>query len=129
MRRVFVIGVIAWLTACSAASGGVSRSGIGGRVVVGPTCPVEQVPPSPRCAPRPLAASIRINRVGRRAPSWTVRSGTDGRFSIRLPAGDYIVTPLPRPGSALPRPPRPFEAVVHADHFTHITITYDSGIR
>jgi hypothetical protein len=129
MRRAFVIGVIAWFAACAAASAGVGRSGIDGRIVVGPTCPVEHVPPEPQCAPRPLAATLRINPAGRRSPSWTVRSGADGRFSVRLPAGRYIVTALPRSGSPFPRPPGSFETGVHPGRFTYITITYDSGIR
>ena len=129
MRRAFVIGVIACLAACAAASAGMGRSGIDGKIVVGPTCPVEHVPPEPQCAPRPLAATLRIEPAGRRAPRWTVRSGADGRFRVALPPGRYTVTALPRSGSPFPRPPGPVETAVHPGRFTYITITYDSGIR
>ena len=99
------------------------------KVDAGPTCPVERVPPDPRCGPRPLAATLRIHPTGRSTPRWTVRSGQDGRFSVRLAPGTYVVKPLAAAGSAFPRPPAPRRVTVHAGRFTRITITYDTGIR
>jgi hypothetical protein len=57
------------------------------------------------------------------------RSGRDGRFRIRLSPGSYVVQALPEAGSAFPRPPAAFTVKVLAGRFTHITITYDTGIR
>src|SRR5258706_9652825 len=37
-----------------------SKSGITGRVTLSPTCPVETVPPDPKCAPKPYSTSIYI---------------------------------------------------------------------
>ena len=65
-------------------------SGISGRVVAGPTCPVETVPPQPGCAPRPLAATLRIRRVGSHGAFTRVRSGVNGRSAC---------TSCPRPMS------------------------------
>ena len=129
MRRASVISVVVWLAACTAASGGVRDSGIDGRIVAGPTCPVERVPPSPQCAPRSLVASIRIHPAGKSSPRWTARSGADGRFKIRLRAGEYIFRPQPESGSQLPRPPSPTEVRVRPGRFTKIIVTYDTGIR
>jgi hypothetical protein len=109
------------------AGGAVANSGIAGRVVAGPTCPVETVPPQPRCAPRPLMASMRIRRVGHLSLR-VVRSGADGRFRDWLAPATYVVQPLPVNGS-LPRPPAPIQVQVRAGRFTNITITYDTGIR
>ena len=114
-----------------AATAGSSRlhSGIAGRVVEGPTCPVETVPPSPQCAPRPIRATIRIQHVGSHGPGWTVRSAGDGRFRVRLAPATYLITPLRHHDSSFPRPPAPFRVRVRRDHFTSVTIEYDTGIR
>jgi hypothetical protein len=132
VRRASVIGVIAGLGVAAAggsAAAAPGDSGIAGRIVAGPTCPVERVPPDPQCAPRPLAASLRIHPAGKRGPVETTRSAANGRFSIRLAPGAYVVTPLARRGSPFPRPPRPSQVTVRAGRFTRVTITYDTGIR
>jgi hypothetical protein len=129
MRRASVIAVIACLGACATAGGTVPGSGIAGRVVAGPTCPVQRLPPDPRCGPRPLAASLRIHPAGKRSPVETIRSGANGRFSVHLTPGLYALRPLARPGSPFPRPPSPSQVRVRAGRFAHVTITYDTGIR
>ena len=129
MRRASVIAVIACLGACGTAGGTVRGSGIAGRVLAGPTCPVERLPPAPQCEPRPLAASLRIHPARRRSPVETVRSGSDGRFSVHLAPGVYVVKPVAPPGSPFPRPPAPSQVRVRTERYTHVTITYDTGIR
>jgi hypothetical protein len=129
-RGCLLIGLIVAVGACGAASGRVPDSGISGRVVAGPTCPVERVPPLPGCAPRPLAVTLRFRRlVGGTARGTTIRSGADGRFRVRLAPGTYLVLPLPRAGSPFPRPPGEAVEIVHPHRFTFVTITYDTGIR
>jgi hypothetical protein len=117
--------------ACASASAGgqAPTSGISGRVVAGPTCPVETVPPQPRCAPRSLTATLRIHAVGSHAPAIRVRSGADGRFRVRLSPATYVIRPMPVNGSPFPRPPAAFTVKVHTGRFTPVTITYDTGIR
>ena len=130
MRRgCLLIGLILGLVACGAASGRVPDSGIAGRVVAAPTCPVEMIPPQPQCAPRPLAASLLIHRAGSGSPGTRVQSGADGRFRVRLAPGTYVVLALPRPGSPFPRPPAPETVTVHPHRFHFLIVTYDTGIR
>lgn len=74
-------------------------------------------------------AKVRIDRIGSRLPSEVVRSGTDGRFQIRLAPATYVVRALRQNGSPYPRPPAPFRVRVLTGRVTHITITYDTGIR
>ncbi|HWC87830.1 MAG TPA: hypothetical protein VG388_14930 [Solirubrobacteraceae bacterium] len=132
MRRgPAIIVVILALGACSAdaqTSGKVIGSGITGRVLEGPTCPVETVPPQSRCAPRPLVVSLVIRRVGSTAPGTSVRSAADGRFRARLTPATYTVT-APQVRSPFPRAPARVTVHVRARHFTSITLTYDTGIR
>lgn len=127
-RAVVLIAVTLALAACSVATARVPDSGIAGRVVAGPTCPVEQVPPLPQCAPRPLVAALRVHRLGR-AASLTVRSAIDGRFRVALAPGSYVLRALANPGSPFPRPPAAFTVTVRPHHFTSVTVTYDTGIR
>jgi hypothetical protein len=128
-RGCLLIGLVLALGACGSASGRALSSGIAGRVLAGPTCPVETVPPQPGCAPRPLAVSLRIRRVGSGAPATRAHSGADGRFRVRLSPGTYVVKALPRAGSPFPRPPAARQVQVRDRRFTEITITYDTGIR
>ena len=58
-----------------------------------------------------------------------VRSGIDGLLRVRLSPATYVVQALPLSGSSFPRPPSALMVKVHAGRFTHITITYDTGIR
>jgi len=129
MRRsaCLLLGLV--LLSASAAAARVADSGVSGRVVAGPTCPVESVPPTPGCAPKPLLATLRICRVGSRAPATIVRTAVDGRFRVRLSPGTYVVQALAQVGFALPRPPAPRRVGVHAGRYTFVTITYDTGIR
>lgn len=103
-------------------------SGIAGKVQAGPVCPVETVPPQPGCAPRGIAASLRVRRFGRKT-ARIMRSGSDGRFRLRLVPGTYFVQPLARAGSPYPRPPGTRRVRVRTGRFTSMTITYDTGIR
>jgi hypothetical protein len=128
MRTARILSVVVLLAACGVASGAVRTSGIAGRVVAGPTCPVERLPPDPACAPRPLAAALRIMLRGGHW-STTVRSGSDGKFRVRLAPATYVVRPLQSPTSALPRPGPPVIVRVTPHRFTSVTITYDTGIR
>ena len=132
MRNAALVFVtVCWLAACGAAGGAAGtpvRSGIAGKVVEGPTCPVESVPPQPQCAPRPLAATLRISAPGG-SHVRTVHSGADGRFKLALRPGTYLVTPEPKAGSPFPRPPAAEQVRVRPGRYTRITVTYDTGIR
>jgi hypothetical protein len=98
-------------------------SGVRGRALYGPTCPVQRVGES--CT-RPYQATIAIrsepaNRVVARA-----RSSPAGYFRASLAPGRYLL--VPQSGRPYPRStPQPI--VVHPHRYTFVTISYDSGIR
>jgi hypothetical protein len=133
MRRLLVIlvaqaGFLAAGAGASAESvNAATVSGITGRVVASPTCPVESVPPRPGCSPRPLVARVRITRKGWHA--IIVRSGRDGRFQVNLAPGTYVVQGLPVSSSGLPRPPGPVTVRVARQRRTRVVLSYDTGIR
>jgi hypothetical protein len=120
MRRSACLPLGFVLLSASPAGARAPDSGIGGRIVGGPICPVESLPPVPGCAPRPLRATLRIRLVGRHDPSTSVRSAADGRFRVRLYPGTYVVQALAHairvaaPAGGTPRPgPR---RALHARH-------------
>lgn len=103
-------------------SGSTPDSGITGAVTIGPISPVEQ-PGQPN--EKPYAATIVVKRANGGIAA-TVRSGQDGRFSVALPPGDYVLEP--QNGSPLPvAPTQPVTVQPH--QFATVRVQYDSGIR
>jgi hypothetical protein len=95
-----------------------------GLVLIGPTCPVQRID-SP-CPDRPYEAEIAIVDAHGDIAA-TVRSGTDGRFVVELPPGDYVLQA--RAGTTFPTAPSPQPLTILAGATVSVTITYDSGIR
>jgi len=106
-----------------------SGSGIRGRVVASPTCPVERLPPDPRCAPRGLAAIVRVYRLSDRHTVARLRTDRAGRFRVRMRGGRYGVSARPAAGGPFPRCSQPATAIVHKGRYTRVTIMCDTGIR
>ena len=126
VARIAVLVITAALAACGAGEATPPDSGVKGRVLIGPMCPVVQegVP----CPDRPFQATIEVRRVSTGKVVATVRSGKDGRFRVNLAPGRYILEPQ-SPNAGAPPYAGPVPARVRAHRFTHVKITYDSGIR
>lgn len=128
MRVLWISGsavAVAFLLALGTASGAGRRldSGSHGRVLYGPTCPVQR--PGRSCE-RPFRASIAIRREHTRALVMNVSSGAGGSFTIYLAPGAYLL--VPRNGRLFPRA-HSLAVSVRRNAFTAVTIRYDSGIR
>ena len=115
-------------TSTGSSGGGILpyHSGIRGTVMVGPTCPVERMPPDPQCADKPYQTLVAVFRASDavHAVAFT-RSGTDGTFEVSLPPGEYVVG---AGESMLPRCAQT-PAIVGPEGYTQITVSCDSGIR
>lgn len=106
-----------------------TASGVAGTVRFGPVCPVERIPADLACAPRPGAASIRLDPSGGR-PAITGTAGADGRFSIPAPPGVYAVSATATaasPGRGCSADPP--QAMVVAGTFVTVSVLCDTGIR
>jgi Carboxypeptidase regulatory-like domain len=117
--------VVPLAAGCASSSNGAAggAQGIRGTVVLGPMCPVERVE-SP-CPDRPMAATVVVSvGSGRRVAS--VRSGSDGSFSVPLAAGRYVLTAT---GAGAMRFAKPVEVTVRAGTWTRAVVQVDSGIR
>lgn len=98
-------------------------SGIAGRVVIGPTCPAQ---PIGQACVRPYQATITIRRKPNDRVVTGVRSSPGGGFRIALAPGTYSL--VPQTGDPYPRA-SPQTVAVRVHRYTHVTISYDSGIR
>ena len=122
-----VIVVLAVLfVALQGTSGEKAMSGIEGRIVLAPICPVEQIPPDPACAPVPYETTVTVSKSGTERILATVATDKQGYFSINLVPGMYVLTP--KGGSVLPSCN---EVVVEVfpDLFAYTDISCDTGIR
>jgi hypothetical protein len=103
---------------------------VAGSVLLGPTCPVEHIPPYPQCAPKPYQATVSAYRVGSTAVLQSTQSGTDGVFTFSIPPGSYTLQAgsASGGGSYFPRCAS-VPVSVTADETVRVTIHCDTGIR
>ena len=104
-------------------------SGIYGVVTLGPTCPVERIPPDPNCADRPYKTSIKIFHINNLNSIFlSIDSDEDGTFSASLPPGEYFIEAGKDNNLGLPIC-NTSQVTVDPDSFASITISCDTGIR
>ncbi len=126
MFRILLSLLVLLPTACAPLTAPApTGSGIEGQVFIGPTCPVVQA--GQECPDQPYQAVLTVNSLdGRKVTEF--QTDGEGRFRISLAPGEYILHPESPEGM-----PLPFAAeqtfTVLPGQFTHITVTYDSGIR
>jgi len=124
MNLKFLVGVlILVLATCSIYSPTPRGSGIQGQVLLGPMCPVVQ--PGQECPDQPYQATLTVNSLSG-VQIAQFQSDAQGRFSVPLVPGEYILHPespngLPFAGDQ--------SFMVETGRFTQITVHYDSGIR
>jgi hypothetical protein len=106
---------------------GPPRTGVAGRAVAGPTCPVEQ-PGDPGCAPRPVGGTEIIIRAAD-GGAEVARATTDGAgfFRLDLAPGTYILEATPAEG--LMGTPSPIPFTVSSGSEVLLDLGYDTGIR
>ena len=101
-------------------------SSVRGTVLLGPTCPVERIPPDPACAEKPYATAVVVYRTGSKSPFVIGNSDATGAFEFSLPPGSYTLSA--KGGTMLPRCNETNVAVV-PEEYTSVTISCDTGIR
>jgi hypothetical protein len=89
-----------------------ASNGVEGRVIHGPTCPVERPTGCPIPA-KPAPGNVRIK---------TVATDSDGRFSTTLDPGTYSLTPDQPRG-------KPTVVDVAGGVISDVTLVVDTGIR
>jgi hypothetical protein len=101
---------------------------VSGKVTLGPTCPVERIPPDPACAPKPYQTIIQIIALNspQSAPFKVISSDAQGNYTVTLPAGAYNFQP--QGGNTLPRCGNQ-EITVTAGANLNVDFSCDTGIR
>jgi hypothetical protein len=130
MLRLVALSALLVLPACAEGvdRGGESstRSGVEGRALAGPTCPVE-IESSP-CPARPVQTTVRVLAASPgNAAVTTFRTEKDGTFRVPLEPGDYLLVPEIEGTGALSA--RPTTVTVPADGFAQVDVFLDTGIR
>lgn len=116
------IGLVILILVLASCGATPTDSGINGLVTIGPISPVEQ-PGVPNDGP--YRATIVVKNADGDAVA-TVQSGADGRFSVNLTPGAYVLEP--QSSGQLPFA-QPQEVTVYPHRYTEVTVPYDSGIR
>ena len=126
--RVLAAAVLVVTAACGSRTAGARPAAatgvIFGIVQAGPTCPVESS--AHPCRARPLGGAEVRARSARTGVTVSARTGTAGRFSIRLSPGEYVLTVATT--GVFPRCPR-VGVSIRTGTAVRAKITCDTGIR
>ncbi len=105
-----------------------ARPSVTGHITAGPTCPVETEPPTPGCAPRPVAgATVVATDAAGHAVAQAI-SSADGSYALDLQPGTYTLTP-DRWSLRMGTPPTATVSVTGAPGAVVVDFVYDTGIR
>jgi type 1 fimbria pilin len=128
MRRCTAgILLLVLIGACSSDNPADGSATITGRLVAGPTCPVETDPPDPECAPRAVPDAEVVATL---ADGGEVRARSDenGSFRLDLTPGTVTITFAPVEGSMLA--PESITVTVRENQTLDLSdVAYDTGIR
>src|SRR5271169_551088 len=82
---VVLLGVLAFVPSAKSPTGATSPEGtVEGSVMLGPTCPVERIPPDPACAPRPYQTRITVYQKNGTTVAAMGAPGENGFYKIVL---------------------------------------------
>lgn len=108
----------------------VASATVSGHLSASPTCPVDTVPPLPKCAPRPLpgATVIATDLAGDEVARAV--SKADGSYGLALAPGTYKLTPQPMSDHMMRAPAGKSVTLGSGSPDSAIVdFTYDTGIR
>lgn len=101
---------------------------ITGMVTVGPTCPVQRIPPDPNCADKPAAVELSVMTKDLSQVLQTFTSQADGTFSLHFPIGSYVIMQK-EDSPVFPRCTQSEIFTVPARSTVNVDISCDTGIR
>ena len=123
MYRLVPVLVALALAACGGEGEGDATSGIRGRALAGPQCPVE-IEGSP-CPDVPFEGTVIATDVAT-GDAATAETNAEGRFELELPPGTYEVSIV---SESAPPFAKPQTVEVESGAFTAIVVAVDTGIR
>jgi len=97
-----------------------------GTVTLGPICPVERIPPDPKCADRSYQSLIEVKISSSNKVVATIQSDSKGAFQVSLPPGQYDINATS--GAVFPRCAAR-TVTVESGKTVSVNLTCDTGIR
>jgi hypothetical protein len=101
-----------------------SESGLSGTVLTGPTCPVVR-PDDPNCGDKPYQGQFAVRNPIDATIVARFSTNAAGTFQVVLAPGKYAVEPVVKIGVSN----QSQTVMVKAGSMTHVTLTFDTGIR
>jgi hypothetical protein len=105
-----------------------SASGIEGTVLLGPTCPVERIPPDPNCAPKPYHTNLLVTSNDGSHIIARFNSDDNGKYKVDVPPGDYQILSADS-NKLYPRCASDTFIKVLDGKYTSASVSCDTGIR
>jgi hypothetical protein len=124
-KRVVIVAIVAvalLLVGCSAPAR--VDSGIRGTVTLGRVVPAAELSTA---GPRPYGADLVIEPQDGSSSAAKVKSAPDGRFSLDLEPGIYVIRAADKNKSAAVL--KPVTVTVEPHAYTEVSVPFDSGIR
>lgn len=97
-----------------------------GRVTLSPVCPVESIPPTPECAPKPYVTDIRVYTLAGKDTGTVTRTTSNGTFVLDIFPGSYSIRAVS--GTVYPRCEEKQVTITRNSSIT-IELSCDTGIR
>jgi hypothetical protein len=123
VKRFVLVLVAVTVASCGGAGAGDGTSGIRGRALSGPQCPVE-IQGSP-CPDLPYEGTV-IATDSDTCEEFTVETDSQGRFELSLEPGTYEVSIA---SESSPPFAKPQTVTVKPGSFAEIVVSVDTGIR
>ena len=101
------------------------------RISIGPLCPVERIPPVPRCQPTEetyKAWPIAVWTADKKNKIAQIAVAADGTFNVELSAGSYIVD-IDKQQPGIGGRNLPATVTIKAGETTTLNVDIDTGIR
>jgi hypothetical protein len=122
---ILLASLAAFVSGCATAAAQ-TDAGIAGRAELGPTCPVQR--PHTTCT-RPYQTTLILYSAPHHRRIRKLRTDRRGRFHIDIGPGRYVITGT-RTGPLHGQPTaQDVNATVRPHRVTHVTISFDTGIR
>jgi len=104
------------------------KSGASGRVLLGPTCPIQQDHPDDVCADKGYATTVQV--VEKNSPKSSlfsnVETDKEGNYKVVLPPGEYSLQAL----GGRPFPSCSWQDItIEPDSIIEVDLSCDTGIR
>ena len=122
-RAPILLALVLAAVACGDGSAAQGDTGIRGRALAGPQCPVE-VEGSP-CPPLPWEGTIVVTDTTS-GDEFTAATDPDGRFRVAVPPGTYDVSIA---ATSSPPSAKPSTVTVVDGAFADVVVSVDTGIR